>query len=72
MLGDTELLGGGSAISSDYFQNKTLGITTSTEASARQAALQIKSGGLAYKYEVSEGVSVTAPMGDKVAFWSII
>lgn len=72
MLGDTELLGGSSAISSDYFQNKTLGITTSTEASARQAALQIKSGGLAYKYEVSEGVSVTAPMGDKVAFWSII
>lgn len=72
MLGDTELLNGSSAISSDYFQNKTLGITTSSEASAKQAALQISSGGLKYKYDVGEGVTVTAPLGENAALLSVI
>ncbi len=72
MLGDTELLNGSSAISESYFNSKTLVITTSTEASAKQAALQIKSGGLKYKYEIGNGVSVSAPFGDNVALMSII
>ena len=72
MLGETELLNGSSALSLNYFNGRTLPITTGTEASAKQAALQIKSGGLKYKYEISEGVAVSAPLGEKAAFWSVI
>lgn len=71
MLGETELLNGGSAISEEYFNGKTLPISTSTETSAKQAALQIKSGGLKYKYEVGDGVSVSAPYAN-AAKWAVI
>ena len=71
-LGDTDLLPGTSTISSNYFNGKSLVITTGTEAGARQAALQIKSGGLAYKYEVSDGVSVSAPLGENAVTVSVI
>lgn len=66
-LGETVLLSGSSAISKDYFQNKTLMITSSSEASAKQMALQMKSGGLAYKYDVDSGETVTSPYGADVA-----
>lgn len=71
-LGDTVLLSGSSAISASYFQNKNLVVTSSSESSARQMALQMKSGGLAYKYDVSEGVEVTSPYGDKVALKCLV
>lgn len=66
-LGETVLLSGSSAISKDYFQNKTLAITSSSEASAKQMALQMKSGGLAYKYEIDATEKVTSPYGADVA-----
>lgn len=72
MLGETELLSGSSTISKDYFQNRTLGITTSSEAGAKQAALQISSGGLKYEFEISEGVTVTAPLGENAETWVVI
>ncbi|MBO7345299.1 MAG: hypothetical protein J6U92_05115 [Clostridia bacterium] len=66
-LGDTVLLSGSSAISASYFQNKNLIVTSQSESSARQMALQMKSGGLAYKYDVTGGEKITSPYGDKVA-----
>ena len=71
-LGDTVLLSGSSAISASYFQNKNLVVTSSSESSARQMALQMKSGGLAYKYDVDEGAVVTSPYGDKVALKCLV
>ena len=72
MLGDTELLSGSSALSSDYFSGRTLAITTTTEASAKQAALQIKSGGLKYEFEVSDGESISSSYGENVALYSVV
>lgn len=72
MLGETKLLNGSSAISESYFSNRTLGITTTSESGAKQAALQISSGGLKYEFEISEGVTVSAPLGKNAALWSVI
>ncbi len=71
-LGDTVLLSGSSAISASYFQNKNLVVTSQSESSARQMALQMKSGGLAYKYDVDEGAVVTSPYGEKVALKCLV
>lgn len=71
-LGDTVLLPGTSALSSSYINDKSLIITTGSEASARQAALQIKTGGLAYKYDVSDGEDVSSPLGRNLEVKSII
>lgn len=65
-LGDTVLLPGTSALSENYLNGKSLIITTGSEAGAKQAALQIKSGGLAYKYDVSDGVDVSSVLGSGV------
>ena len=54
-------------ISEDYFAKRTMPLYTSSEAGARQMALQMNSGGLAYKYEVDGGVSVSSPYGEAVA-----
>ncbi|MBP5466361.1 MAG: hypothetical protein J6Y43_02205 [Clostridia bacterium] len=71
-LGDTVLLPGTSALSSSYINDKSLIITTGSEASARQAALQIKTGGLAYKYDLSEGEEVSSPLGRNLEIKSVI
>lgn len=71
-LGDTTLMSGSDALSASYFQDKSLGIYVQSETGARQAALQIKSGGLPYLYEVSDGVSVSAPFGSNVALISAL
>ncbi len=65
-LGETDLLSEG-VVTKDYFSNKTLTVTSGSETGAKQMALQVRSGGLAYKYDVSEGVSVLSPYGEKVA-----
>lgn len=72
MLGDTEVFSGGSAISADNFSNRTLGIYSTSESGAKQAALQISSGGLKYEFEISDGVTVSAPLGENAALWSVI
>ena len=64
-LGETVLLSGSSALNANYFNGKSLAITSPSETSAKQFALQIKTGGLAYKYEVGAGVKVVSPYGEE-------
>lgn len=82
-LGDRTLLSGSSSIEKEYFEGKSIVLrmsTTSTdadtvaqfEANSRQTALQIKSGGLAYRFEVDDGVAVSSPYGENVALISVI
>ena len=66
-LDEKVLLSGSSAITSDMFSNKSVSVTSDSEASARQMALQMQSGGLAYKYDVSDGEKVSSPLGVNVA-----
>lgn len=57
-----------STITADVFDGNMLGISgIGTEEAAQRMALQVRSGGLAYKYEISDGVSVTSPYGEDVA-----
>ena len=53
-------------ITSSYFDGRSLYITTTAEAAAKQAALQISSGGLAYKYEITDVSAVSAPLGENI------
>ena len=56
------------SIKEDAFVGNTLGISGFTvEADAQRSAMQMRSGGLNYKYEVSEGVAVQSPYGENVA-----
>ncbi len=59
-------------LSSQYFEGRSLYITTNDESAAKQTALQIKSGGLAYKYEITDAYDVTAPLGENVPLISAI
>lgn len=71
-LGENVLLSGSSAISANYFSGKTLVITSPTEANAKQFALQIKTGGLAYKYEISDGEEISSVFGSKIALKCVL
>lgn len=63
-VGENSLTGTkGLQISSSTFSKDYPLTTTAGEAMARQFALQLKTGGLAYKYEVSDGVDVYSPYG---------
>ena len=66
-LNDTVLLSGSSPINKEYIVNKSIAVTTSDEANARQMALQMQDGGLKYKYDVDEGIAISAPYGEGVA-----
>ncbi|MEG9429447.1 MAG: hypothetical protein VZQ61_00745 [Christensenellaceae bacterium] len=72
-LGDEPLTGTKDlSISASTF-TKTYSLTTTAgESSARQFALQMKSGGLAYKYNVSGGEDVSSPLGENIGTKSII
>ncbi len=63
-LGDTVLLSGSSSISKDYFNNKALYVTSSTESAAKQMALQVSSGGLNYVYEIESQGTITSLYGE--------
>lgn len=72
-LGDTELFS--STLTEEHLSGNTLMITSSDETTARQLALQISSGGLAYEYEISDPMTVSPTLGDNakdLAFWSIL
>ncbi len=72
-LGETELLPGTSALSKDYISDDhIISIQSTTEANAKQLALQLETGGLAYKYEVSEYQKISAPLGDKNDLFAMI
>ena len=72
-VGENSLTGTkGLSISASTF-TKTYSLTTTAgESSARQFALQIKSGGLAYKYEVSDGEDISSPIGRNLETKSVI
>ncbi|MBQ8427436.1 MAG: hypothetical protein IJX16_06755, partial [Clostridia bacterium] len=65
-LGDTVLLSGKEAISETDFTKKTLNVYLSSETGAKQMALQMRTGGLAYLYDISDPVSVSSPYGSNV------
>ncbi len=66
-MNDSVLLSGSSPITKDILGSGTVTVTSTSEASARQMALQMKDGGLKYKYDVSDGVKISAPYGEGVA-----
>lgn len=56
------------SITADAFNGDILWISgIGTEEDAQRMALQVRSGGLAYKYEISDGVVVSSPYGEDVA-----
>lgn len=57
-LGEDELLNG--AISSSAITNKSVSVNVKSEAAARQFAMQIKTGGLSYKYNLDDLTQVNA------------
>ena len=72
-VGDNSLTGTkGLSISASTFSKTYTLTTTAGESSARQFALQMKSGGLAYKYNVSDGEDVSSPLGANIDTKSVI
>ncbi len=75
-VGDIVLLDGSSPLNKEYIVNNQLGITTTTEAGARQAALQLSDGGLDYLYtvDVDESYAVSSIYGEnaKTIFYIVI
>ena len=72
-VGDNSLTGTkGIQISASTFSKTYTLTTTAGESAARQFALQIKSGGLAYKYNVSDGTDVSSPLGTNVELKCVI
>lgn len=68
MLGDEELLSGSNALSKDYFNGKSITITSTSEEMAIRNALLISSGGLAYQFdEPSDPVKITSLYGSDIA-----
>ncbi len=65
-VGDIVLLDGSQPLSKDSIVNNQLGITTTTEASARQAALQLSDGGIDYLYnvETADSYAVSSVYGN--------
>lgn len=61
-MGEQTLLS--SSITEDALSNKTVYITSTSETGAKQLALQMKTGGLAYKYDVSNSTKVSPLFGD--------
>lgn len=64
-LGDQVVMDGSTAISKDAFSERTVYITNQTEAGAKQLALQLSTGGLAYKFNgADKPLKITAPIGE--------
>ena len=64
-IGETTLLN--AAITTSSIVDKTVYITSQSEANAKQIALQIRTGGLAYKYDVSDAQTITPVFGENTA-----
>lgn len=71
-LGDNVLLSGSNPISETDFTDNTLNLYIQSEIGAKQIALQIRTGGLAYQYEISDAQSISSPYGSNVATLSAI
>ena len=71
-LGEQTLLSGSSAISADYFQKKTLYLQSTTETGAKQLAMQIRTGGLAYKYDISSKSTISSMYGENSKLFAVL
>ncbi len=71
-LGDTNIMSG--TVDADTIRAKTLSLSAGSENSAKQLALEIRTGGLAYKYSVSEDspYSVSALLGKDALLIAVI
>ena len=65
-LGENTLLSGSEALTESLFTDRTIFISTGSEAQAKQFALQMSSGALAHKYEIVETEKITSPYGENV------
>lgn len=74
-LGDTTLLDLSTEqnyLSSAYFNQRAINLYASSEIFAKQSALQISSGGLAYKYEFEDSKVISAPLGNNIPLMTVI
>ena len=69
-VGDTTLLN--AAITTSSIVDKTVYITSQSEANAKQIALQIRTGGLAYKYDISDAQTITPLFGENTSTYLFI
>ena len=69
-VGETTLLN--SAITASSIVDKTVYITSQSESGAKQVALQIRTGGLAYKYDVSDAQDITPVFGSNTSMLLLI
>lgn len=67
-LGDSTLLD--SSITTSSISEKSVYIQTSSEQSGKQIAMQIKTGGLQYKYDISDAVNVEGIFGENSALYA--
>lgn len=67
-LGDSTLLD--SSITTSSISEKSVYIQTSSEQSGKQIAMQIKTGGLQYKYDISDAVNVEGIFGANSALYA--
>ena len=65
-LGENTLLSGSEALTESLFTDRTIYVSTQTEAQAKQFALQMSSGKLEHKYEIVETEKITSPYGENV------
>ncbi len=68
-LGETTIFS--ETLNSERF-TQSFDISYLNESAVRQVALQIDSGGLAFKYEVKEGVTITSPYGENMGLKSTL
>ena len=54
-------------IDRSYFKQRQMPLYSENSASARQLALQMQNDGLAYKYDIDDGVVVSSPYGEDAA-----
>lgn len=60
------------SLEKDAIANKTFMLSTKSEQSAKQFVLQMKTGGLAYRYDVSSGEQITGLFGENTKLYSLI
>ena len=71
MLGDNVIMNA-SAISLEGIKDKTVYLTQSSESQANQTALQLKTGGLQYKYELVSSEQISPMLGDNALMYTLI
>lgn len=71
-LGDSDNVLFNGKISDSGISNKTVYMQLTSETAAKQTALQISTGGLAYKFDISDPAEITPILGENTVAVSII